>query len=908
MAVKNPKEIIDADALLLRIAEMRTEKPDADAAILKLLKKQYKASRTVISNRFENSNKSAIYLSEMTHLVDMQIRIVYKIIKPKIKADGKNSAISCIAVGGYGRKELFPYSDIDLLFLYEPKHRKQAEAVAEAFLHYLWDLGFQVGHALRTINETIELAKQDHTVAANLLDTRFLQGNKKLYSALVNRYQEQIQGQNTLSFIAAKLAERNERHQKHGDSRFLLEPNIKENKGALRDLHTLYWLAHYCYGTRRISELVTSGLLTTKERRDFKAAEQFLWTVRIHLHLLSSRAEERLTFDMQKQISERLGFRGKTQNQAVERFMKRYFQMAKAVGNLTGLFCAILEEEQTHLPRLSLSRLLERQKHIDGFILKGQRLDFKSPEHITQHPVLILRIFRAAQIHNLEIHPRALQRISSNLALIDDELRHSTEANQLFLDMLLSKKGPEIILRKLNEAGVLGKFIPDFGRIVGQMQFDMYHVYTVDEHTIRALGILHAIETGKLKNEVPLSSEIIQHVGSRAVLYLSLLCHDIAKGRGGNHAVRGSKIVRKLCRRFDLTEHEANTAEWLVREHILCADVAFKRDLDDPSTIKDFVEAVQSPERLRLLLVLSVADIRAVGPTIWNPWKGELLRKLYYRSEEQMGSAKFDTRQKEINRFRDKMRQALAHWSEEERDAYFEAGFPRFWLSFTLGEHIEFAHMILDVANGDVTISTQHEVDQYRSITHLKICLPYHHALLAHISGSVTLVGGSILSAKLFDLRNGLAIALLEIQNIQHGAFADEKRLHALTDHLMSCVKGGINLDQAVMEHRTQTSDRLRALDVTPRIFIDNKISNTFTVIEVTGLDRPGFLYDVTSALIGMRLTIANAYITTYGEKAVDVFYVKDLFGLKVTHPDKLKHIENHLLALLLDDAPRQAS
>lgn len=907
---RKPKEIVDTPAVAGQIEAQPSQKNhNRPHTIIAQLKTAFDAGRAHAKEQFEQSNRPSAYLKAMTQTMDELMLAVYAEVKAAHPSPAFDEVVCCVAVGGYGRKELFPYSDVDLLFLYQGKKLKAIREHVESFLYYLWDLGLQVGYSVRTAEEAIELSNSDHTIASNLLDARFLAGNHTLFDTFSARFMKQVIGSDPPRYVEAKLKEREQRHIKHGDSRFLLEPNIKENKGGLRDLHTLYWLAHYGYGTRSIRDLVARGLLTEHERRKFKHAEQFLWTVRVHLHLLAGRAEERLTFDMQLRIGERLGYRTSDAHRPVERFMKRYFQVAKNVGDLTRLFCALLEEEHKHRPRLSLMRLLERQKHIDEFKLEGQRLDFLTNQSIKENPSLILKLFHTAQEHNLDIHPRALQQISRSISLIDDTLRQDPHANALFMQMLLSDKGPENTLRRLNEANVLGKFIPDFGLIVGLMQYDMYHIYTVDEHIIRALGILHSIEKGEVKDELPLATDVIQHVTkSRHVLYLALLCHDIAKGRGGNHPVIGEAIVRKLAARFGLSEQEADTAAWLVREHILFTDIAFKRDLDDPQTIADFVAVVQSPERLRLLLVLSVSDIRAVGPMIWNGWKGALIRKLYHQAEAFMGATDFSKNQEAIEQFKHQMQAALSSWSLPEVERYLDLGFPGFWLSLPIETHVTLAHLLRSIWDTNEPYGYHYEIDRFRSITHLTLCLPHHHALLTYVSGCVTLIGASILGAKLYNLRNGLTVAMLEIQDIQNQAFDDIKRLDQWSQYLIDSISGRMNLQDAIWKQRRKLSVRLHALGVNPSVFIDNKLSERHTVIEVNGLDRPGLLYDIASALADVRLTISTAHITTYGEKAVDVFYVKDTFGLKIYHPDKLEAIRARISLALSEEGTRQAS
>ena len=448
-------------------------------------------------------------------------------------------------------------------------------------------------------------------------------------------FQADILANSGPAFVEAKLAERDDRHRKLGDSRYLVEPNVKDGKGGLRDLHTLFWISKYLYQVEDRAELVKLGVFTERELRRFIKAENFLWSVRFALHYIANRAEERITFDVQGELASRLGYKQRTGARAVERFMKHYYLYAKEVGDLTRIFCAVLEERHKRRPRFRLPRVGQsKPETVDGFLLQGGRVDVADAGLFAREPSNLLRLFHLAQERGLDIHPHALHLVTQNLKLVDAGLRADPRAAQLFLEMLTSRKDPETTLRRLNEAGVFGRFMPDFGRVVAQMQHDMYHVYTVDEHTIRAIGMLAKLEADKLREENPLACDIIHKVLSRRVLYIAVLLHDIAKGRGGDHSLLGAEVARRVGPMLGLEPQETETVEWLVLHHLAMSKTAFRRDVHDPKTISDFAALVQSPERLRLLLVLTVADIRAVGPGRWNGWSGSLLRELYFATEE----------------------------------------------------------------------------------------------------------------------------------------------------------------------------------------------------------------------------------------------------------------------------------
>ena len=476
------------------------------------------------------------------------------------------------------------------------------------------------------------------TIRTAFLEARWLWGDDKLFDAAMRRFRKDVVAGTAAEFVTAKLAERDQRHIRMGDSRYVVEPNVKDGKGGLRDLHTLYWIGKYVHGVERPADLVGAGLLTAAEFRRFDRAERFFWAVRCHLHLLAGRPEERLSFDYQKRIAEIMNYADRPGKSAVERFMQFYFINAKSVGDLTGVFLAQLDEQLGKKGfRFALPTIRRKPKRLGGFMLDRGRLTVPSDDFFRADPVRLLEIFALAARERLEIHPAAMRAATRDAVLIDRKVRDDPRANALFMDVLTSVHSPEIVLRWMNEAGVFGRFVPDFGRVVAQMQFDMYHHYTVDEHSIRAIGLLAQIERGELKSDHPLSTAIVQkQIASRRVLYAAVLLHDIAKGRGGDHSEIGAEIALKLCPRFGLDAAETETVSWLVRYHLLLSSTAFKRDLADPKTIDDFVHQVQSPERLRLLLVLTVVDIRAVGPGIWNEWKRSLLSTLYEAAEERL--------------------------------------------------------------------------------------------------------------------------------------------------------------------------------------------------------------------------------------------------------------------------------
>src|SRR5262245_15734299 len=613
--VRDPRSIIDRRDLAVRLDQIFEDAADPAAArpaLLALFKQALADGRAEVRQRFEADHDGRAAAQGLSLLMDQLIRTLHEVASVRIYPLANPSAaerIAVLAVGGYGRGELAPYSDIDVLFLIPYKNTPHVEQIVEYMLYMLWDLGLKVGQATRSADECLRQAKGDMTIRTAILEMRYITGDSELFQTLRRRFAKELVAGTGVPFVEAKLAERDERHTRMGNSRYATEPNIKEGKGGLRDLHALYWIAKYLYQVDDISKLTERDVFTAREVVRFEKASAFLWTVRFMLHFVAGRAEERLSFDLQPEVSRRLGYRDHGAIQGVERLMKHYFLVAKSVGDLTRIFCAALEAQHQRRSRLRLPGFRLFRQEIEGFPVDSDRLSVASPEAFQKRPVDLLRLFEVAQRHEMDIHPMTMRYATQSLRLIGRELRADPEANRLFLDMLTSRLDPEVTLRRLNEAGVFGRFVPDFGRVVAQMQYDMYHHYTVDEHTLFAIALLHKIESGLLKEEHPLASEIVAEIVSRRALYLAVLLHDIAKGRGGDHSEIGEQIALKLGPRLGLSDEETETVAWLVRWYLLMSGTALKLDIGDPKTIADFVDRVQSPERLKLLLVLTVADI-----------------------------------------------------------------------------------------------------------------------------------------------------------------------------------------------------------------------------------------------------------------------------------------------------------
>ena len=899
--------------LMLFIEAQKGQAQEARPAVLSRLKELLRNARTEAARQLAADGKGrrcaeglAAFQDELIRLVfDYTVANVYRATNP---SDAEHMAI--IATGGYGRGLLAPFSDVDLLFLLPYKQTPWGGSVVEYMLYLLWDLGLKGGHATRTVDQSLKLARADITIRTALLDSRLILGDEPLFNELMHRFRREVVSGTARQFVEAKLAERDERHRRAGASRYRVEPNIKDGKGGLRDLHTLHWLAKYLYGDGMSAGAVEAAVFTADEYFTFRRCEDFLWTVRCHLHFLAGRAEERLTFDMQPAMADRLGYVQRRGLRAVERFMKHYFLVAKDVGDLTTILCSALEIEQVK-PSPGLTQLLNplswrtrrRIRASSDFRIDNGRLNVADAEVFKRDPVNLIRFFAKAEQTGAFFHPNAVRLLRRSLRLIDDKLRNDAEANRIFLEMLSSDKNPEPTLRRMNEAGVLGRFVPDFGKVVSMMQFNMYHPYTVDEHLIRTVGVLADIEHGAAAEPHPLSTSIIKTIQHRRALYVAAFLHDIAKGRMEDHSEVGAGIARALCPRFGMSQAETETVAWLVQHHLLMSLIAFSRDISDPKTIRDFANVVQSPERLKLLLVLTVADIRAVGPSAWNGWKGQLLRGLYFETEPVVaGGHTLLASRDRIAAAQATFRAAVADRPAEEVERFVGRHYPDYWLRTETRKVVEHFKLATAAEKAGEKLASNFTTDAFTAITELALLAPNHPRLLALFAGACAASGANISGAHIATTRDGFALdTFLLAREFDHDE--DElRRARRIADTIEKLLKGEIRLG-ALMAKRRERRGRLGAFKVAPEVLLDNALSNQFTVIEVSGLDRPGLLFELTNTLSDLNLDITSAHITTFGEKAVDVFYVTDLTNKKITSPQRHNAIRERLLAVLGGDA-----
>ncbi|MFU7529119.1 [protein-PII] uridylyltransferase [Qipengyuania sp. ASV99] len=912
LRVPRQRAILDRRALMETIAALVGDHGDkARVPILKALQAALEKGRTELEKRL-SQNPSAGHEITLGYafLTDQLVRVIHDHVTENVYPAGNRTTaerLAVLAVGGYGRAEMAPHSDVDIAFITPMKRSPWCEQVIEAMLYLLWDLGLKVGHSSRSVADTMRMAKEDLTIRTALLEGRRIWGDSEVYEEVRQRFWNEVVRGSERNFLTQKLEERNQRHKRMGDSRYVVEPNVKDGKGALRDLQTLYWIGKYMHRVGSAADLVDVCLLTSSEYRSFRRAEGFLLAVRTHMHVLTGRAEDRLTFDLQRQVASRMNFADRPGKSAVERFMQYYFMQVKRVGSLTGVFLAHLDEEYARKRARSgfFAGWTAKPRYIKGYVVEGGRIKAPRDRWFADDPVRLIELFQLAEAEGLEIHPETMRQADRDAKLIDKSVRKDARANALFLDLLGGRKDPETALRWMNEAGVFGRFVPDFGRVNAQMQFDMYHHYTVDEHTIRAIGLLSQIERGLLPDDHPRATTQIHKVASRRALYVAVLLHDIAKGRGGDHSVLGADVARRLCPRFGLDEKETQLVQWLVLQHLLMSSTAQKRDLTDPKTIEDFVAEVRTLDRLRNLAILTAVDIRAVGPGTWNSWKGQLLGELYDAAQEllRLGhkrkgrAARVAAKKSAVAQMLGDKSHLVGEVGELLGDAYWIAE-PDDIIAKNLIQY-ELARRI------EENLSIHCEIDEERGATLVSVIAADHPGLFYRIAGGIHLAGANIIDARIHTAMNGYAVDNFLVQDLHDKPLREDSQIARLKQGIADALLAKVELVPKLAA-RPLAHSRAKAFAVAPGVNFDNTASNHFTVIEVTARDRPALLNRLAHALYKANLIVQSAHITAYGESAADTFYVTDLTGSKVTAPTRLAEIEAALLAAASDKRQRE--
>ena len=783
--------------------------------------------------------------------------------------------ISIIALGGYGRDELCPYSDIDLLILYSVKSKKWAKELTEHLLYFLWDLNLEIGHSVRTVDECIELSKDhDTTILTSLLDSRHIYGDEKLTKKLENKLYNELLPEYSNIFIDKKIAESKNRVRRYGGSVYLLEPNIKEGEGGLRDVHTALWVAQARYKIKNFRDLLNIGVINSKEHRVIEKCYNFLLSVRSQLHYLAKRREDRLSFDYQEKVARFFGYRD-AELRAVEKFMRVYYLRAR----LTNQQSERIIESCIAKPRVSSES--RRTTYLEnGFTIQGGRLSVTSRNVFKENPVNLIRAFEYANKHSVKMSKHLTWLIWENSIHIDDKVRRNSEFNGIFLRILKTAKNVSEILYQMNELRLLAHYIPEFGKIVCMVQHDAYHVYTVDVHSIFMVREIEKLTNYSYEEEFPLLTKIAESVEKRHVLYLACLIHDAGKGSGKDHSEKGARMAPVIAERMGLNKQESMQLEFLVKYHLIMPHFSQRRDLHDVSLIERFSEMVKSLETLILLYLLTFADMRSVGPDVWSNWKGMLLRELYLRTAKylELGEYTKESVEKRKERVIDKVLKINKKQVSLKRtrnildsmpDSYFSAHAPK-----AIANHIK----IINKSDSDMTTDLVHhpreEYDEFIFWGN------DDKKLIYKICGVLTAGNVNILGARIVTTNDGRVLDVFYVNKLGKST-SDEKEVWKIINaNLIRVYKGKDDVEQLVSKRKSGTAFYEKVIPkYPPRIEIDNNSSDNSTVIDIYTHDRAGLLYDVAKTLDKLRLNINFAKISTKVDQVVDVLYVSTRAG-----------------------------
>lgn len=790
--------------------------------------------------------------------------------------------VALAAVGGYGRGELQPGSDIDLMLLLDKTGAATIKPFAETLLQFLWDMGLEVGHSVRSLKDCVREAKRDVTVVTNLMEARLLAGDDALFARM-----QRDTGASKLwpaaAFFEAKRAEQVARHHRYGDTAYNLEPNVKEGPGGLRDIQMIDWVARRHFGARDLRELAARGVLSEHEYRVLLRARNFLWAVRAGLHYAAGRREDRLLFDHQRTLAARMGYRDAPGRLAVERFMKHYYRTVKAVALLNEVLLQYFEDaiQKRRRPR---ARPLNRRFHALGGLL-----EVAHPAVFARYPFAMLEMFLL-----LQQHPRltgvghaTLRLLRANLHRINKAFRRDLAARSLFMEILRQPHGITHTLRRMNAYGVLGRYLPAFGRIVGQMQHDLFHVYTVDEHILFVVRNLRRFTVPAFEHEFPLASRIIRDVVKTERLYLAALFHDIAKGRGGDHSELGEAEARAFCRAHGLSDYDTNLVAWLVRNHLIMSATAQRQDISDPEVILRFAEHVGDQEHLDLLYLLTVADMRGTSPAVWNEWKGRLLAQLYAdasRALRRGAGAPIDVEA----HIADLKREALGligvrvprdaverHWARMDADYFLRHDAERLaWHARVIA--------LADETRLPVVAARYHEP---AGGSEFLVFTPDRDDLFAVLTAGFDRLNLSIWEARIHTTITGYALDTFVALDTDGKPIKDARALAQLEDALRRQL---LDPKPGRDPHSTHVPRQLKHFPIATRVNFTTSRNGALTLIEVTAQDRPGLLYQVALALAECRTRLVTAKIATYGERAEDLFFVTERDGAPVTSPERL--------------------
>jgi [protein-PII] uridylyltransferase len=889
------------DAVAISLALLNDTKVEPD---LKSLAKSFiERGRRALFERHRQGagglEVAAAYSTVMDHLIRQLLGAISADLL--YRYPGQRPRFAIIAQGGYGRGELNPYSDIDLLFLHTWKVTPFVESLTEKLLYTLWDCGLQVGHATRSVADCLRLAESDMKIRTALIDARFLCGDYALYGEFEKTVESKLLKKGISRFVREKLTESRLRHEAYGGSVYLLEPEVKEGEGGLRDIQTAHWIARAKLKAKDLDSLALNGIVSAADIAHLKESQDFLLRVRNELHFSTGKHQDQLTFEHQENVSRALGYEGEGSLRGVEVFMREYYLHAAQISRLTSLIIHRVTEcdKPRFTDKFGLGRTLR-----EGVRISRGHINITKPEILDSHPENLISIFDDAQKYNCELGHESRELLRRHLDKIDDEFRRSAVANLPFFNILKWKEGVYGTLLEMHRSGVLGAFIPEFGRLLCMALHDAYHIYTVDEHSLKLIMEIERLKAGDYIDALPLLTQLAREAEKIELLYLGMMFHDIGKGFGGGHSERGAAMVRQIARRMRLNADDGAMVEFLVRHHLLMTHTAFRRDLEDNKTIFEFAKTVASVNNLKMLYLLTFADVKAVGPEVWNPWKASLLGELYVKAlnlleEVEKGEFQREDVRAVIRRVQTRVRRELSKDHDEAEVEQFLENMPdRYFVSVPESDMPGHFELMAQFRGRKPEVSVEHFPE--RDCTSVVICSQDRPGLFASITGVLTALNLDILNARIFTASDGRILDVFRISH--HGrselVMADQK-WSKFRSTLEGVLDGKIDVAKLVESAKPSLFLQKHAPKVSTVVNIDNEVSDDFTIIEVFTEDRIGVLFTITYGLHRLGLSIHVAKISTNVDQVADVFYVTDEAGDKLHDPHRLETVRQYLYQTL---------
>ncbi|MDD2851961.1 MAG: [protein-PII] uridylyltransferase [Desulfuromonadaceae bacterium] len=843
--------------------------------------------------------------TEVTHLLcdmidEMIGKLFFSIIFDISGAEEMLEHISLVAAGGYGRGELNPFSDIDIMFLHDGTMPVvTVEDIAQKLLYFLWDMRLEIGYSVRKISDCVEMAAADGTVKTALMDARYLSGSRPLYTTLLKVIFSQILPKSSNSFIKEKIADMKSRRQKYGSTVYLLEPNLKEGEGGLRDLQTAIWVARVKYKFTDLRELIIKGILNDEELETYYAALDYLWRIRNELHYFNGRKNDQLTFDAQVHLAAFLGYKDSEKVLAVEDFMRDYYRHANKVEHFTSSMvsrCIWRDEGALKI----LGYFVRRPVGEGCFVLKGE-LIVPDETVVEKNPGVMMKMFELSQKHGVSLNVRAKGAIRKNLAMINDKFRRNRDINHAFLSILRSTKGVTETLRLMHHLEFLNRYIPELENIYCKVQHDLYHIYTVDIHTLFVVEQIEKMLSGELKESLPLPCTIAAQIGKPELLILAALFHDIGKGSGGGHAEKGAAMIPTIARRIGLSREDSERLEFLVRQHLLFAHISQRRDLNDEKMIAQFARQMETSENLKMLYLLTVADVRAVGVDVWSTWKASLFNELFEKAFGILdrGGFQLEASSERVTSMIKKVTEILEDDFPVADIRHELKAMPvRLLLANPAPLIAEHARLLLELEQTDIQIRLSHQPDS--GYSEFIICAHDMAGLFSRITGVMAANGINILGAQINTSKNGKVLDILQVNSPQGDLVVDAARWDKIEQEMRRAVHGEVQVSTLVAKRKRPTLLTVRpAPRFATKVEIDNEVSEEYTVIDILTHDKIGLLYLITSTLAEMGLYIGVSKISTKVDQVADVFYVRDIFAHKITAPEKLKDICGRLMTAI---------